>query len=243
MRLARLRPAARHLRRRAVAAIVLAALGALAGCSPIGDAQQLIDRSHLVNELASRLDHATELTYTADYQLPGGGRATIAQAQEPVRTAYAYPGGKFATTPDATIDCHPDNAAMTCVLTPPPSPSTDATTALADMLRSRGLVPPTLVVGLLTAASLSSNTVIKQHDTTLAGEHATCVDVSGVENSSASAFDACITSSGVLGSFKGAVDSTLMDVSLIRYVASVAADAFDLPTDAQTVDQRPKIAN
>jgi hypothetical protein len=240
MRLARTRPAARHTRRHAVAALVAGALGALTGCSSIGDAQQVIDRAHLVNDLASRLDHASELTYTADYQLPGGARATITQGQTPLRTAYIYPGGKFATTPDATIDCQTAGGAMTCTLTAPPSPSTDATTTLLDVLRDRGLVPPTLVVGLLTAASLSPNTVIKQHDTTLAGEHATCVDVTGVENAAASQFDACITSAGVLGSFKGAVDSKAMDVSLVRYLASVTGDAFNLPGDAQTVDQRPK---
>ena len=30
----------------------------------------MIDRARLVNDLASRLDHASELTYTAEYQLP-----------------------------------------------------------------------------------------------------------------------------------------------------------------------------
>jgi hypothetical protein len=216
---------------------VAAAVGAtLAGC---GDAQQVIGRAHLVNELASRLDRASELTYTADYQLADGQRATIAQAQDPGRAAYTYPGGKFATTPDSTADCRVEAGATTCTLTTPPSPSTDATFSLLSAVRERGLVPPTLVVGLLTSASLSPNTVIKQHDTTLAGEHATCISVSGVENSAASQFDACITSAGVLGSFKGLVNSKAMEVSLIRYVASVTDDAFDLPAGARIVDQRP----
>ncbi|GAA1816214.1 hypothetical protein HC028_10150 [Planosporangium flavigriseum] len=242
MRLVPARPAAaQHNRRRAVAALVTAALGTLTGCGSISDAQQVMDRAHLVNELASRLDHASELTYTAEYQLPGGGRATIAQAQRPLRTVYIYPGGKFATTPDATIDCGTDSGAATCTLTAPPSPSTDATT-LVNALRDRGVAPPTLVVGLLTAASLSSNTQIQQHDTTLAGEHSTCVNVAGVENSAASQFDACITSAGVLGSFKGTVDNKKLDISLISYAASVAADAFDVPTGVKIVDQRPKIS-
>jgi hypothetical protein len=237
---ARPRLSARHARRRVFAALTAAAVAAsLAGCGSIGDAQQVIDRARLVNELASRLDHAGELTYTAEYQIPDGGHATIMQAQEPVRAAYTYPDGKFATTPDATMDCRTDGSAMTCTLTTPPSPSRDATMALLAALRDRGLVPPTLVVGLLTAASLSSNAVIEQHDTTIAGEHATCVDVAGVENSAASQFSACITSAGVLGSFKGTVDGKTMEVSLIRYVASVPENAFDVPAGAKTVDQRP----
>jgi hypothetical protein len=219
--------------------VAVALASFLTGCSSIGDAQQVIDRAHLVNDLASRLDRASELTYTADYQVQGAAHATIAQAQKPLRTTYTYPGGKLTTTPDATIDCRTDNGAPTCTLTAPPAPSTDATTALVNALRERGLVPPTFVVGLLTAASLSSNTVIKQHDTTLAGEHATCVDVSGVENSATSRFDACITSAGLLGSFKGTVSSKAMEVSLVRYAASVTQNAFDLPGDAQIVDQRP----
>jgi hypothetical protein len=244
MRPARPRPPARHRAAAAlvaaIGALLTAAVGAgLAGCGSIGDAQQVIDRARLVNELASRLDHASQLTYTADYQLPTTDHATIAQAQKPVRAAYTYPTGKFATTPEATIDCRADGGVTTCTLTAPPSPAADAQTALLAALRDRGLVPPTLVVGLLTAASLSPNAVIKQHDTTIAGEHATCVEVTGVENAPASQFSACITAAGVLGSFQGTVDGTPMEVSLIRYAPSVAADAFDLPAGVRTVDQRP----
>lgn len=239
MRHARPRPTARHLRRRATVALLAAALSGLAGCASIGDAQQAIDRAHLVNELASRLDHASELNYTAEYQLPGGERATIVQAQSPMRTAYVYPDGKFATTREATMDCRAAAGTTTCTLTAPPPGGSDATTTLVKVLRDRGMVPPTLVVNLLTAASLSSNTVIKQHDTTLAGEHATCVEVSGVENAAASAFDACITSDGVLGSFNGVVDGKPVDISLTSYTSSIADDVFMPPSGAQIVDQRP----
>jgi hypothetical protein len=218
--------------------VTLAALctvAVLAGCGSIGDAQQVIDRARLVNDLASRLDHASELTYTAEYQLPSGEHATIAQAQEPARVAYMYPGGMYATTKEATVDC----TGLTCTLTAPPAPIANSQTGLQSRMIDHGLVPPTTVVGLLTAASLSSNAVIEQHDTTIAGEHSTCVGVSGVENSDASQFDACITAAGVLGSFKGAVSGKSMEVALIRYVPSVAENAFDPPADATTIDQRP----
>jgi hypothetical protein len=221
---------------RIVAAMAAACtVAVLAGCGSIGDAQQVIDRARLVNDLASRLDHASELTYTADYQLPGGDHATIAQAQEPVRLAYTYSGGKYAITKEATIDCTGTN----CTLTAPPAPIANSQTDLQSRMVDHGLVPPTTVVGLLTAASLSSNAVIEQHDTTIAGEHATCVGVNGVENSEASQFDACITAAGVLGSFKGAIRGRPMEVALIRYVPSVAENAFDPPPDAKTIDQRP----
>ncbi|MGC9666735.1 hypothetical protein ACNTMW_09280 [Planosporangium sp. 12N6] len=241
MRSASPRPVGRNVRLRAVTALLAVTVsGGLAGCDSIGDAQQVIDRAHLVNDLASRLDHATELTYTAEYQLPGGQHATITQAQQPLRTAYSYPGGTFVTTPNATIDCRTDGGATTCTLTGPPSPSTEATTALLRALHDHGLMPPTMVVGLLTAASMSPDAVIRQQDTTLAGEHATCTSVTGVENAAATEFDACITSAGVLGSFKGVVDGKATDVSLIRYATTVTATAFDPPAGATIVDNRPK---
>jgi hypothetical protein len=208
------------------------------GCGTIGDAQQVIDRARLVNDLAARLDHASQLTYTAEYQLPGGAGATIAQAQDPLRTAYTYPNGKLMVAPDATTDCRSQNGTMTCTLTPPESPSPDPAIALLTTV-SGGVVAPTVVVGLLTAAALDNNAVISQHDTTIAGEHATCVDVSGVDNAAASNFTACITAEGLLGSFKGTVQGTSVEISMTRLSDTVAADAFGLPAGAKMVDKRP----
>lgn len=222
----------------AVAASVIT-LAATAGCGAMGDAQQLVDRARLVNDLATRLDDASGLTYTAEYQLPGGASASIAQAQQPLRIAYTYPGGKFLVTADRTAECRMAAGSTTCVLNPAPSTGADPTAPLLRTAGDRGLVPPTLVVSLLTAASLSPNAVVNQHDTTTAGEHASCVDVSGVENAAASQFTACITAAGVLGEFHGTVNGTLVDVVLTRYRSTVAEDAFDPPPGALMVDQRP----
>jgi hypothetical protein len=209
----------------------------LAGCGPVSDAHQVIDRSKLVNELASRLDRASVLTYTAKYELPDGAHATVAQAQQPIRASYTYPTGKFVTTTLMTMDCRADTSGQRCTLTPPPTPKSD-TSGLFVAMRERGLVPPTLVVGLLTAASLSSDAAIRKSEATIAGQAATCVEVSGVRNAAASKFDACITDNGVLGSFDGTVDDKDSNVSLVRYETAVAPDAFDPPAGAETVDQR-----
>jgi hypothetical protein len=220
------------------ALILAAALAATpaAACGSAGDAQQILDRARLVNDLADRLTKANELTYTADYLLSDGGTATIAQAQQPRRVAVRYPGGAFLVTPGRVADCRTAGAATTCTLTAPPSPSSDA---LQVTIRDSALIAPAQVVGLLTAASLSSNTVVDEHDTTIGGEHATCVAVTGVENATASAFTACITAAGVLGSFSGTVGGTRLDVSLTRLQDTIAADAFELPTGAKIVDHRP----
>jgi hypothetical protein len=232
--------------RRTRGAVVLTAL-LIAGYSAAGCGAQAIDRAALVNDLAARLDHASQLTYTANYQLQAGQSATIAQAQRPFRAAYTFPGGKLVITPDKTTDCRTGATGMTCTLRPPPSPGTALALGLLSALDSGGrraddrggVVPPALVVGLLTAAALDSNAVISQHDTTIAGEHATCVEVTGVDNAPASAFTACITAGGILGSFQGIVDGVTVEITMTDLRDTVAENAFDPPAGAKIVDQRP----
>jgi hypothetical protein len=223
-------PAARAGRRRRAAATAVAVtlLGA-AGCGSLAEAQQVIGRADLVNELSARLSAAEQLTYSADYRLSGGRSASIARSQNPARAAYTYPGGKLIVTADATTECR----GTACRRTPPPSPSANPTASLFTDPGAQGLVPPTVVVGLLTAAALDADAVIDQEDTTVAGQHATCVDVRAVENAAASSFNACITTAGVLGSFTGVVDGSPVELALTRYSDTVAADAFDLPKGAR----------
>ncbi len=56
---------------RMLAVSVIASL-TVTGCQTFEDAGVAMGRSELVNDLAARLDRALELTYSADYQLPGG---------------------------------------------------------------------------------------------------------------------------------------------------------------------------
>jgi hypothetical protein len=224
------------MRLRAVAAVC--SILALAGCSTIPDTQQ-VDRVRLLDSLATRLNNTSRLTYTANYQLSGGATATVAQAQNPLRLAYTYPDGKFMITQDKVADCRTVNRATTCTLTVPPSPDTDSTARLLADVGIGGLLPPSSVARLLTAAAVSSNVVVRQHDTTIAGEHATCVDVTGVENAPASTVQVCVTTAGVLGSFVGTVNSTRIEVSLTRFEETVPENAFDAPAGARIVDHRP----
>jgi hypothetical protein len=215
-----------------VLGLVVAVLGTSA-CGSLAEAQQVIGRADLVNDMSARLSAAEELTYSADYQLPGGRAASMARAQDPPRSAYAYPGGRLIVTPTETIECTGEGRTASCVVSPPPSPSANPTGGLFTDPGTRGLIPPTVVVGLLTAAALDPDAVIEQHDTTVAGEHATCLDVRAVEN--ASAFNACITTTGVLGSFSGVVDGNWVELTLTRYSDTVEAGAFGLPTGAKVI--------
>jgi len=170
--------------------------------------------------------------------LPDGKSASISQAQQPLRTAYVYPGGKLIVTVDATTECRTVAAAATCTRTAPPAPGGVPAAQLFAKAEGLGLVPPATVVGLLAAAALDSDAVIDQKDTTVAGEHATCVTVEGVDNAPASEFATCVTTAGALGSFVAVVNGKRVDMTLTGYRDSVPLDAFAIPPAATVADRR-----
>ncbi|BCJ64421.1 hypothetical protein [Polymorphospora rubra] len=215
----------------------LVAVMLLSGCQTLGDAGQVIDRAELVNDLASRLDRSTELTYSADYQLSGGQTASIVQAQKPVRAAYTYPGGKLTVTDEATVICVSEGE-LTCTITPPPSPSAKPAITVFQNAGNQGLVTPTLVINMLTTAALDADAIIEQTDTTIAGRHATCVKVGEVADTAAANFTACVTTEGVLGSFRGVVEGKPVELAMSRLRDAVDPTAFEVPAEATVVDQR-----
>ncbi len=223
-----------------VVAVAIVVAGGLSGCVAVTAAQPAAGRAKLVSDLADRLNRAGALTYTASYRLGQGDSGTIAQAAGPSRVAYTYPGGKLVLTPQQAADCRVQAGSVGCTVTPPPSPPTDLGTARTGELAGRGFVPPPMAINLLTAAALDPDAVVTTHDTTIAGENATCVDISGVQNATAAQFTVCVTTDGLLGSFSGLVSGVQVDLSLDRYEQTVAPDAFDLPPGAHVVDQRPK---
>jgi hypothetical protein len=239
-----MRPAPRTLRARrtfaAGCALLAGAAWVPAGCTSTGDGRRLSSRAQLADDLTDRMTAAGLLTYTATYSLPHGASATIAQAQDPVRVAYSYPDGKLVLTPDRTADCRTRAGATTCTQSGPPSPPGDPTATLLSRIDGRGLISPALVITLLDAVALDGDSVLTQHDTTLSGEHATCVDVHDLSDAPASAFTACVTTGGLLASFDGTVDGDPIEVTLDHYQTTVAPDAFALPAGARLVPGQPK---
>ncbi|HET8680430.1 MAG TPA: hypothetical protein VFM54_00935 [Micromonosporaceae bacterium] len=221
-------------------ALTVAGVVAVAGsgCGSLDKVQHPAGHTDLVNDLAVRLRHGAHLTYTAEYQLPGGTAAQVAQAQRPARSAYVYPGGRLTMTPELVIDCRAQPPGMTCTLAAPAAASTEAAGGVLATVEARGLVPTSLVVGLLSAAALDSDVQVRQHDSTIAGQHATCVEVTKVDNAAASAYQLCVTTDGVLGSFSGTVRGRRVELTLTSYRDAVSADAFALPAGARVVDRR-----
>jgi hypothetical protein len=213
----------------------LAAVSAAAGCAATGPHGG--QRTHLVDSMANRLAHASELTYTADYRL-GDTDATLAQAQKPHQSSFRQPGRFLVVTPEATTDCRGAGAAA-CTLSPPPSPGVDPTTALFGHLADGGLVTSPTVIGLLTAAALDPRATVEQRQATIAGRSATCVHATGIHDAPAAEFTACITVDGVLGSFSGTVAGRPTDLELVAYRDTVAPDAFALPPGASVRGTTP----
>ncbi|MDG4763826.1 hypothetical protein O7632_06840 [Solwaraspora sp. WMMD406] len=234
--------APRKLARLLTAATAASTLSLAAGCDTLADAGQSIQPADLVNDLAARLAGASALTYSAEYQLAGGASASIIQAQDPQRTAYVYPGGKVIVTTEATTECEATDTRPVCTVTDPPAPSARPDPATLTEVNAGGLITPPVVIALLDATALDPTAVVAQNDTTIAGRHATCVQVSQVRNAAASRFDACVTTEGALGSFTGVVDGQAVEIAISRYRDTVDETAFDLPPGARSIDRRPGAA-
>lgn len=217
------------------------ALSALAGC---GDLEQAAasgsTRDDLAGDLATQLRGSATLTYSATYQLAGGATATISQAQSPTRSAYGYPGGKIIVTSEATTRCTQAAKKLTCTMTAPATATSPAPPGVFSGAGKSGMALPETVLALLNVAALDDDKTITQHDTTIAGHHATCVEMAGVDGAGSGGFTVCVTSEGALGSFTGTLDGTAVDVAMTHYSDEVDADAFEPPPAATVVDQRAK---
>ena len=205
---------------------VIAALLGAAGCTGPNQASAAgVSRDDLLTELAGQLATSATTTYTATYQLAGGGQAEIVQAQRPTRRAYAYRGVRLIVTPSGTVHC----ARQTCTETDPDSAAAPADSAV---------ITPEAVLAMLNAAALDADVTVEQRDTTIAGRHAMCLHLGRVDGTPARDFAVCVTSEGALGSFTAVIDGSAADVALTAYADTADPAAFRVPADAALIDRR-----
>ncbi len=206
---------------RVLAASVITSLS-VTGCQAIDDAGAALGRADLVNDLAARMDRSLEQTWAADYQLAGGRSASIAQTTKPLRSSYTWPDGKITVTQQAVTRCANAGGRTSCTVSPPVLTAGKPSVIVYAEARKHGMVTPPAVIQLLTDAALDPEAVIDQSDTTLAGYHATCVDVTRPGDS----FNACVTTEGALGSFTGTLDGKPAELALSRYTGLQSSDLF-----------------
>jgi hypothetical protein len=215
--------------------ISFAAAGALllgaTACTNLDTANAAgITRDDLVSEMAIQLNRVTGLTYTATYQLTGGDKATVTQAQKPTRTAYVYPTGRLLETVTGTVRC---DKALNCT-------ETDPAPATATPLAGSKLVTPEAALALLNTAALDQDLDATPRDTTIAGRHATCLDLRRVDGTPTAAFALCVTNEGALGSFTATIAGERFDQALTAYEEKADLAALDLPASAKLTDKRSK---
>lgn len=188
-----------------------------------------ITHDDLVSDLAGQLSESATLSYTATYQLAGGDDAQITQVQKPLRVVYTYPGGRMIRESGATTRCKGPDTALKCdVTTPGP----------ADIHSTSPLTTPDAVLAMLNLAAVDPSAVAKQHDTTIAGHHASCLALTGVSHTPTPDFSVCVTSEGALGSFTATMGGKQADLALTEYSDKPDVSALALPPTAKVTDER-----
>lgn len=195
-------------------------------CDTVAAANGATSNQAFVQEIATRLTAAYSIAYTAVYALGGGGTGTVAQLPATGQAAYTYPtGALLVTSGKATLCTKAADRRATCGS----RPSVVATST--DLARG-GLVRTDSVISLLKASALDHNSVISEHDTTIAGTSATCVTVDSSADTT-DEYEVCVTADGLLGSFSGPINGTSVDIVMINFRKSVSSDEFELPTASQ----------
>jgi hypothetical protein len=207
----------------------------VAGCGGGGP----IDRSRLIDDMTHQLERGRSIAYSADYQLFGGARGSIGQQVDPARTVYGYPGGMIVVYADQQTLCATLARPAKCQVKALPSAAARQPASYAEATRQGFMTGPVLA-DLLRVALLQPSTSVKPHDSTIAGQPSSCLEVSGLVDAAASAFTACVTADGVLASFSGLVNGVNVDQALIQVSRKVSEDAFALPAGAQVVDLRQR---
>jgi hypothetical protein len=216
-----------------VGLLAAAVIAGAAGCTDIDEASAAsITRGGLASAMAGQLAAGSGISYTATYQLVGGGTATITRAQRPTRTAYVYPGGRLIVTPTATTTCTGDKS-LTCT-------ESNADPMAAASLSSSKLVTPEAVLTMLNTAALDPDAIAEPRDTTAAGRHANCLELTQVDGTPASAFSVCVTNEGALASFAATVNGEHADMALTTYADKPTPAMFTLPPTAKVTDKRTK---
>lgn len=215
---------------------LLAAALPLAGCGDLSDpaAAHGVTRNDLLADMAAQVTGAAARTWTATYQLAGGGSGTVTHAPDPDRTAFRYDGGVVLLTSAATTRC----VGNACTMTRPGSSSGPSLPEPMRTVAMAGLVSPATVFALLSAAALEPDPDVDQRDTTIAGRHATCLDLTVPGTAASGPFTTCITNEGVIGSFTGTLDGIHIDAAMTNYTERATPDAFAPPARATMTDRR-----
>jgi hypothetical protein len=223
---------------RLVAIPLAAAIGL--GSMGCGVIQNVMDTASTLNEFSDRLGKAAQLTYTAEYQVTGGHKVTL--AQKPPNTAFISGDGRLIVTADNVIMCDRENGRIECQKTPLGGGNEDPTGLLSGVA-GPGFVTPEMALAFVAAAAIVPGTDVTTRTRTYAGQKSLCADVSGIDNVTQGStdemlreFSVCVTESGVLASFSGtSTTGEKAAVELVSYATKVNSKSFAPPPGAKVV--------
>lgn len=198
-----------------------------------------VGHNSLIDTMAAQVEDSDSRDYTAQYRIDGKTTASLLHAVDPPRTGYLFAKGRQVVSDESIMTCT-GSAQSTCTVaategTVPPPDST-----VLDSLGGNGFLTARTVTGWLAEAGADPGAIIDSESKTIAGEHTTCVTVSQTAVPGVSAlFGACITDSGLLGSFDGVVGGgDKISILLTSYDHRVDEEQLVIPKEGK--DTRPE---
>jgi hypothetical protein len=233
------------LRTRVFALAGVVVLGAASlGCGALSKAKQAVDNVSAISDLADKIGKSDKLTYTGEYQVQDGAKATV--VQQPPNAAFLGQDGRFILTDDHLFMCQGAGSKTTCQR----SPNQNKAGATADQaaymtaIAGGGFISAPMAVALMTAAAIVPGTKVDKSEKTIGGLKSTCLHVTGIpkdqadpDSVTAKEFTVCVGENGVLTTFSGVgTDDKKVGVELTKFSTTVDAKSFAPPAGAKIVD-------
>jgi hypothetical protein len=235
-------PAGRRLRARGlrrwtgppVALLLVAAVAGTAACTDLDQASAAgVADEDLISETADRVAAADGQSWTATYRLSGGEVARVTRAQQPSRIAYTFPSGIVIVGPDTVTRCTRATEKVNCT-------DGDRRDGEEGPPASTGLVAPAAILDMLESAAIDPDLAVTPRETTIAGRHASCLELAGVDQSAAPDFEVCVTVEGTVAAFTGTVAGAPVEMTLTEYSTDINDADFTLPLSPHRGDLRPE---
>jgi hypothetical protein len=235
-------PAGRRLRARGlrrwtgppVALLLVAAVAGTAACTDLDQASAAgVADEDLISETADRVAAADGQSWTATYRLSGGEVARVTRAQQPSRIAYTFPSGIVIVGPDTVTRCTRATEKVNCT-------DGDRRDGEEGPPASTGLVAPAAILDMLESAAIDPDLAVTPRETTIAGRHASCLELAGVDQSAAPDFEVCVTVEGTVAAFTGTVAGAPVEMTLTEYSTEINDADFTLPPSPHRGDLRPE---
>jgi hypothetical protein len=211
---------------------------AVTGCDT-KTVNKIASNASVIEDYANKLQAGQTAVYQARYANSDG--STVIVQQRPPESVFVSATGPWIFDGTTSYLCDNSTGTMTCTKTVY-SGSADINAAFsASVLAAGGFLAAGTAIVLITRAALDPGAQVTRSDQTIAGQHSSCVAVTGLTASPGSddpvSFTVCITDSGVLARYSGTdANGTTQGTELTAYTVTVDPTLFEPPPGAQIID-------